>query len=67
MGDWVETTFTATFPNLFGEGATPPIPFHALFIERRAGSKGRVHIEDVVMLKIPEGRFDGGLPPSLAP
>ncbi len=67
MGDWVETTFTATFPNLFGESATPPISFHALFIERRAGSKGRVQIEDVVMLKIPEGRFDGGLPPSLAP
>jgi hypothetical protein len=66
-GDRVETTFTATFPNLFGEGSTPPFPFHAFFIERRAGSKGRVHIEDMVMLKIPEGRFDGGLPSSLAP
>ncbi len=65
-GDWVETTLMATMPNLFSGDDTLPPPFHVLFFERPAGIEGRAYIDEVVMLAIPEIRFDGGLP-SAAP
>ena len=60
--DWVETSFMATLPNVSGEVASLPFPFHTLFFDSPAGIEGRVYIDDVVMYIIPDGRFDGGLP-----
>ena len=60
-GEWVETTLLATMPGQASEDKASVPPFHALFFERPPGVDGRVFIDDVVMLGVPEGRFDGGL------
>ena len=64
-GEWAEVTLLATMPEYAGDATDVP-PFHVLFFERPPGVGGRVFIDDVVMLGIPEGRFDGGLAPTPA-
>ncbi len=62
-GQWTETSLLATVPEQPAGETADASPFHVLFFERPPEIKGRVFIDEVVMLAVPEGRFDGGLAP----
>lgn len=59
--DWVEVALGATMPEQSPEKAAETPPFDILQFECPAGSRGRVLIDDVVMLGVPDGHFSGGL------
>ncbi len=63
-GEWREATLTATLPDYSSEDSPDVPPFHVLLFTRPAGVEGRVLVDDVAMLAIPEGHFDGGLVPA---
>jgi len=63
-GEWEEAVLLATMPEQTAGNTTDAPPFHVLLFERPRGVEGRVFIDEVVMLGIPEGRFDGGLAPT---
>jgi hypothetical protein len=62
-GEWTEATLLAKMPEHVSADATDVPPFHTLLFKRPAGINGRVFIDEVVMLAIPEGDFAGGLAP----
>lgn len=63
-GKWEETILlAATAEHMYRDTPDPPY-FQKLCFERPPSVEGRVLIDEVVMLGIPEGRFDGGLVPA---
>ncbi|MFA6241270.1 MAG: hypothetical protein WC655_10095 [Candidatus Hydrogenedentales bacterium] len=65
-GDWAEAALRVKMPaQLIGNAEDLP-PFWTPRFELPAGSAGTAFVDEVVMLALPEGQFDGGLT-SLAP
>ena len=62
-GKWTEGALLATMSAHAGDAADVP-PSDILLFERPPGVEGRVFIDKVVILGIPEGHFDGGLAPA---
>jgi hypothetical protein len=59
-GEWEEVTMLATMPEqITGDPADEPPP-QILVFQLPTGAKGRVLVDEVTMLGVPEGRFDGG-------
>ncbi len=60
-GDWAEAALRVKMPaQLIGNAEDLP-PFWTPRFEVPAGSAGTAFIDEVVMLALPEGQFDGGL------
>ena len=62
-GEWTEAILLAKMPEYVSADATDAPPLNTLLFKRPAGINGRVFIDEVVMLAIPEGNFAGGLAP----
>ena len=64
-GDWVEAALHATIPEQIVQDEAGGLPFQVLRFERPSGIEGRVLIDEVKVLEIPNLPFSGGLVPNV--
>jgi hypothetical protein len=60
-GDWVEATLSTTLPDIVDAESTDARPFDLLSVTCPAGESGRILIDEVTMVVIPDDDFGGGL------